>query len=203
MIEFSLQQLVLRLIAYGFIAGIHGLAVAATACALGDEGPRHDGRLRANPLAHLDAIGTVAGVLFSIGWIKPVAIDPAQLRIGRLGLVVTVLSGAAATLFAALALRLIRPLVLPLLSDTLSASAFALIETTTALSLWFALANLLPLPPFTGAHLVVAAVPAWRKAIGRRHIYAALAAAVLTSLGAFATLLGPAYRLLAPSIVGN
>ena len=58
----------------------------ATAVALGDPGPRHDGRLTFNPFAHLDILGGISAVLFSVGWIKPIAIDPAELRPGRAGL---------------------------------------------------------------------------------------------------------------------
>src|SRR5258707_10942545 len=83
-----MQQLVLRLIAYVFIAAVHGFTVAAVAVAMGDQGPRYDGRLRVSPLAHLDIIGTASGALFSAGWITPIAIDPFELRLGRIGLAV-------------------------------------------------------------------------------------------------------------------
>lgn len=202
MIDLSLDQLVLRLVAYAVIASVHGFAVAATAYALGDRGVAHDGRLRINPLAHLDLVGTVAGVLFAIGWIKPIAIDPDEMRTGRLGLVLVVATGAAATLVAAVALRLLRPSLLPFLSDTASAATFAWIETFTELSLWFALASLLPLPPFTGMHLLAAAAPGWRKPMARWQVPAGLAVAVLAALGAFAALLGPIYRTLAPAVLG-
>lgn len=203
LIDFSLQQLALRLAAYIFIAGVHGLAVAAAAYALGDAGPRHDGRLSINPLVHLDVLGTAVGVLFSAGWIRPIAIDPGALRAGRAGLVLVVAAGFAATVLSAVALLLLRPFVLPLLSDSLSATGFALIETIASLSLWFALFNLLPLPPLTGAHLLVAAMPSWRKAIGHWELYAALALAALAALRVFASLLAPAYRALAGVIIGT
>jgi Zn-dependent protease len=202
-IDLSLQQLLLRLIAYVFIAGIHGFAVAATAYALGDSGPRHDGRLTVNPLVHLDVLGTAVGVFFSFGWIRPIAVDPAELRMGRAGLVIVVAAGVAATLLAAVALRLLRPLLLPLLSDTAASAAFALVETSGDLSLWFAIFNVLPLPPLTGAHLLVAAVPAWRKVVVKWQLYAALALAVLAATKALAVALGPAYRLLAPAFIGQ
>ena len=48
----------LRLLAMVFIAAVHGIAVAGTAFALGDPGPRYDGRLTPNPLSHLDVLGT-------------------------------------------------------------------------------------------------------------------------------------------------
>jgi Zn-dependent protease len=201
--DFTLQQLVLRFIATVFIAGIHGFAVAAAACALGDPGPRHDGRLSLNPLAHLDVVGTASGVLFSAGWIRPIAVDSAELRAGRIGLVVVVAAGAAASLIGAIVLRLLRPLVLPLLPDSASASAFALIETIGDLSLWFALCNVLPLPPLTGAHLLAAINPDWREIIRWSQPYAGVVVVILAATGALARLLGPPYRMLAAVVLGT
>jgi Zn-dependent protease len=171
--------------------------------AMGDAGPRHDGRLRVNPLAHLDVIGTASGVLLSFGWIRPIAIDPAYLRRGRSGLIIVVAAGAMATLAGALALRLVRPLLLPLLPDTASATLFAWIEITGQLSVWFALFNLLPLPPLTGAHLLTAAMPAWGKAIRKIEPYAGLALAAIAFTGVFGKALGPGYRALVGFILGE
>jgi Zn-dependent protease len=201
--DLTLQQLVLRLIAYVFIAAVHGLAVAAVAIAMGDQGPRYDGRLRFNPVTHLDIIGTASGVLFSVGWIRPIAIDPVQLRLGRVGLVIVVAAGAAATLLSALALRLVRPFLLPLLPDTASVTAFALIEVVGELSVWFALINILPLPPLTGAHLLVAAAPACEKLIGRIAPYAGLLLALVAATGMFAKTLGPGYRIFSRWVLGG
>ncbi len=203
MIDFSPQQLVLRLCALLFIAGVHGLAVAATAVALGDPGPRHDGRLTFNPLAHLDILGGISAVLFSVGWIRPIAIDPAKLRPGRAGLALVVIAGAAATILSALALRLVRPMILPLLPDTASAIAFALIETTGQLSLWFALFNLLPVPCLTGSHLLVIVMPQWRDAIRKLQPFAAVLLAVLAATGLITGLLAPVHRVLAGPILGH
>jgi Zn-dependent protease len=202
-IDLTLQQLVLRFLAYVFIAAVHGVAVAGIAAALGDAGPRYDGRLRVNPLAHLDVIGTVCGVLFAVGWIRPIAIDPAQLRLGRVGLIVVVAAGAAATLAGAVALRLVRPFLLPLLPDTASATAFALIEITGQLSVWFALINLLPLPPLTGAHLVAAAMPAWGKVMRRYETHAGIALAIVAITGILTKGLEPAYRFVAATLLGG
>ena len=202
MIDYTLQQFVLRLLAMVFIAAVHGLAVAGTACALGDPGPRYDGRLTANPLAHLDVLGTLAGV-FSLGWIRPIAIDPALLRFGRAGSVLVVGAGTAATLASVALLRLVRPHLLPLLPDTSSALAFAVIETIGEVSLWFALVNVLPLPPLTGAHLVVAIAPGARESLRHVQPYVATALAVLAITGLAARVLAPAYAVLARVMLGE
>lgn len=157
MTDLTLQVVVLRLVALVFIAAVHGFAVAAAAAALGDRGPRHDGRLTLDPLVHLDAVGTASGVLFALGWIRPLAIDAAALRGGRLAAALIPLAGALATLAAAVALHAVRPLVLPLLPDTASMAASVLVDIVGELGVWFALVNLVPLPPLTGA-LFLAAV---------------------------------------------
>jgi Zn-dependent protease len=201
--DFSLQQLVLRLIAYLFIAGVHGFAVAAAAVILGDAGPRHDGRLRLNPLAHIDLVGTAAGVLFSVGWIRPIGVDPAALRVGRIGLLAVMAAGAAASLMGVIVLRALRPLILPMLPDTRSADLFATVETIGELSLWFVLFNMLPLPPLTGAHWLNLIAPDWREAIRRSEPYAGVVLAILAASGAFVRLLGPPYRMLAAAVLGT
>jgi Zn-dependent protease len=193
---------VLRLLAMVFIAAVHGSAVAGTAFALGDPGPRYDGRLTPNPLRHLDVLGTLGGV-FSAGWIRPIAIDPSELRTGRLGLVLVVLAGAAATLVSVAALRFLRPYLLPLLPDTTSALAFAFIETIGELGLWFAVVNVLPLPPLTGSHLLVAIAPQWRDRLRRAQPYAALLLAALAVAGVVMRLLAPVYAVLARAVLGE
>jgi Zn-dependent protease len=203
LLDFTLNQLVLRLCALVFIAGVHGTAVAAAACALGDQGPRYDGRLRLNPLVHLDLLGTLSGVLFSVGWAKPVAIDPAAVRPGRIGLVLIVIAGTAATLLSALVLVLVRPMLLPMLADTASQTLFALIETIGQLSLWFALVNLLPVPCLTGGHLFTALMPAWRDILRRSQPYTAVLLTVLAGFGVVTGTLGGAYRVLAGVIMGE
>jgi Zn-dependent protease len=195
------QQLILRLFALFFIAAVHGAVVTGTAVALGDAGPRYDGRLSLNPFAHLDILGSISAVLFAVGWIKPVAIDPAQLRPGRIGLALIVMAATAATLLGALALRLVRPVLLPLLPDTASALAFALIEATMQLSLWLALINLLPLPCLTGGHLLTAIAPQWRDASWRSRMVVAALLVVLAAMGLVTKLFAPAYQMLASAIL--
>src|SRR5215472_11444530 len=163
---------------------------------MGDHGPRHDGRLSFNPVTHLDIIGTASGVLFSVGWIRPIAIDPVRLRLGRVAVIVVVAAGAAATLLSAVALRVVRPFLLPLLPDTASVTAFALIEVTGELSVWFALINLLPLPPLTGAHLLAAAAPGHGKIVARIAPYSGIALALVAATGVVTNVLTPGYRVL-------
>jgi Zn-dependent protease len=199
--DLTLQQIVLRFFALVLIVGVHGAVVAATACALGDQGPRYDGRLRLSPLAHIDLLGFASGVLFAVGWIKPVAIDPKMLRVGRIGLVIVVATAAVAVLTFAVALQLLRPLLLPFLPDTPSMLTFGLIETIGQLGIWFALINLFPVPPLTGSHLLTALIPTAGEFMRRYHIYFALALMALAATGLITRALEPAYRAVAEIIL--
>ena len=201
MADFTLQQIVLRFCAMVLIVGVHGAVVAATACTLGDPGPRYDERLRLSPLAHIDLLGFASGVLFGVGWIKPVAIDPAALRSGRIGLVVIVATAAIAILTFAVVLQLLRPLLLPFLGDTPSTLTFGLIETIGQLGIWFALINLFPAPPLTGSHLLTAFIPAAGEFMRRYHIYFALGLTAFAATGIITRALEPAYRMIAEIIL--
>jgi len=199
--DLTLQQTILRFFAMVVIIGVHGFAVAGAAIALGDPGPRHDGRLRASPLSHLDLLGLAAGVFFSIGWIKPIAIDDKTLRIWRIALVVV--APAVALIAVIVVLRLMRPFLLPLLSDTWSMLVFALIDTIGQLGIWFGLANLLPIPPFTGSHLAAALFPQWRETLRRSHIYAAILFVAIGITGIMTRTLEPVYRMIAQIVLGD
>jgi Zn-dependent protease len=199
--DFTLQQIVLRLCAFVLIVGVNGAVVAAMGCALGDQGPRYDERLKLSPLAHVDLLGLASGVLFSVGWIKPIAIDPAALRIGRIGLVVIVAIAAIAVLVFAVALQLLRPLLLPFLSDTPSTLTFGLIETIGQLGIWFALINLFPVPPLTGGHLLSVITPTAGEFMRRYHIYFALGLTALAATGIVTRMLEPVYRMIAEIIL--
>jgi Zn-dependent protease len=201
LIDFTLSQLVIRACAVLFVSTLHGLALAAAACALGDQGPRHDGRLTLDPLRQIDLVGGVIGLIFSIGWAKWLAIDPRALRHGRFGLLLVVVAGFVAIVLGVLALKLVRPVLLPLLPDTVATTTFVLIQTTMETGLWFALFGLLPMPPLAGGHLLVAALPGWRDRLARIKLFLGLVLATLVASGIAMRVLDPIYQILAKLIL--
>jgi Zn-dependent protease len=190
--DLTLQHVVLRICAGLVIVSVHGGAVAAVACALGDPGPHHDGRLTLNPFRHLDLVGGLLFVLFTYGWIAPVAVDPDRLRPGRAALVAVAAGASCATIAVAELLRFIRPLALNMLGDTAAATFFVFVETAGQLCVSFTLFNILPLPPLTGQHLLVAICPGKRDSFRRAQPYFAALFALLIATGITARLLAPA-----------
>jgi Zn-dependent protease len=201
--DLTLQQVVLRIGAVLLIASVHGFAVAATACAMGDPGPRYDGRLRLSPLQHVDPIGGLLMVLFTVGWIRPVAVDPGGLRPGRVGLLVVVIGASCATLGIGLLLRVVRPIVLNMLPDTAAATFFVFVELVGQLCISFTVFNLLPLPPLTGTHLLVAVLPRKRDVLRRMQPWFVALLALLIATGVVARLLAPVEAAIARVMLGE
>jgi Zn-dependent protease len=202
-INFTLSQLLMRLCAVVLVATLQGFAIAAAARALGDDGPKHDGRLSLDPLRHIDLIGGAVALVFAAGWGRWVAVDPRALRHGRLDLLLVGLAGFAAVVLGVLALRFGRPFLLPWLPDTAAATAFALIQTIIEVALASALIGLLPLPPLAGGHVLVAIMPKLHEQLAGRELFLGLIVAALVAAGAVAGLLDPALRILMGIVLGE
>jgi Zn-dependent protease len=199
--DLTLQHVVLRIGAVLLIASVHGFAIAATACAIGDPGPRYDDRLRLSPLRHVDPLGGLLAALFTFGWIRPVAMDHNRLRPGRAGLLAVVAVGSCATIALAVLLRLLRPFVLSMLPDTAAATFFVFVETVGQLCVSFTVFNLLPLPPLTGHHLLVAVLPRTRDTLRRVQPYFAALFALLIAAGVVKRLLAPAEAVITRAVL--
>ena len=201
--DLSLQQLLIRAGACVIVIAVHGFAVAAIARALGDRGPQFDGRLTPNPFGHLDVIGAATMVLFQLGWIRPIAIDPAQLRFGRAGLLVCVGGSLAATLGAVALLLGLRIPVLSFMPSAVAPTVIATLNAAVEMGAWFAAFNLLPLPPLTGAHILVAARPGLAPLLMHYRVYAGVALAVLILSGVVQPLVRPIRDIVAYLLPGS
>jgi Zn-dependent protease len=202
-IDFTLSQLLMRACAVLLISALQGFAVAMAAGMLGDAGPGHDGRRTIDPLRHVDMLGGAVALIFAVGWGRWVAIDPHKLRHGRFDLLLVVLTGFAAIVLGALALRFARPFLLPWLPDTAAATAFVVIQTIIELGLWFALLSLLPLPPLAGGHLLVAVMPKLRERLPGLQFFLGLLLAALVASGVVTNALDPAFRFLMVLVLGE
>lgn len=150
MLDLSLQTVLYRLVAMAVLVGIHGLSIALVARLFGAKGPQYDGRLTPNPLVHLDLLATIPFILFQIGWIRPVAIDAAELRGGKASLWAVAMLSLLLTLAAIMLIWLARPWLATVIPNVAAASAATtairvLLEMTT----WFVIINILPIPPLT------------------------------------------------------
>ncbi|MGX9727904.1 MAG: site-2 protease family protein [Candidatus Electronema sp. VV] len=147
-----------------FALTLHELAHGWTAWRLGDPTARNEGRLTLNPLSHLDPFGTIAFFFISIGWAKPVPVNPAYFRNPRKGMLAVALAGPGANLLLAVASALLVKLMLLLPADSpLLISLLVPALNMAAASVWINIMlmvfNCLPIPPLDGSKVLMGLLP--------------------------------------------
>lgn len=185
MFDLSGQQVLFRIAALLVIISFHGLFVALIAVWLGDKGPRFDGRVSINPMRHLEPIGALLLVIFRLGWIKPVAIDLKAFRWRFGGAAIVVLASLTLTILLAEALWLLRPALITSFSDSSAIRTLILmIETMARMTVWFAVVNIIPVPPLTGGLLLAAVAPTAYRFLDEKRLFIGIAFGVIAFAGA-------------------
>lgn len=170
-------RIALQLIAVFMAIVFHEVAHGYMALRLGDPTARTLGRLTLNPLAHIDPIGTIVVPLISIlisgmafGWAKPVPINPRYFRNPFRAMLFVALAGPGTNVALALSAAAIGRLLLPLVAQTLNtatpsfganllAALFTLLAYVVIFNLFFAVLNLIPIPPLDGSRVLTYFLP--------------------------------------------
>lgn len=156
MFDFSADMLY-RIPALLLALTIHEYAHAAVADSLGDPTPRFTGRLTMNPFVHLDLVGTIMLVVAGFGWAKPVQVDPRYFRDGRKSMMAVSFAGPGANFFLAFI-----SLLLVGVFSTFSYSKqgiYTFLFLMAQYNIWFALFNLIPVPPLDGSKILMSILP--------------------------------------------
>lgn len=136
---------------------VHEYAHAWIASKLGDTTPSDTGRLSLNPLKHLDPLGTVALLVFHVGWARPVLIDFSAFKHPRRDTILVSLAGPLANFVTALAAYLV---LLALRTSTGAVTrltyVYILFRSLVEFSVALGVFNLLPIPPLDGSKVVIA-----------------------------------------------
>ena len=136
----------------------HEFMHAYAAHRLGDDTARSMGRLTLNPLAHLDLLGSLFLLLLRFGYGKPVPVNEAKLRGGRVGGSVVSLAGPLTNLaLAAVAAIPLRLGTVPPgdVGDTYRQVLGAIVVYNCLLFVF----NLIPIPPLDGSRVVYGLLP--------------------------------------------
>lgn len=179
--QLNLLRALVWLVGVALAITVHEFAHAKRAQLAGDPTPAHAGRVTLNPLAHLDPFGTLALVLFGLGWGRPVPVNPAYFRRRRYDeLMVSFWGPLSNILLAAFFAALLRFGLVPGREELFF--VFALIN------LLLAFFNLLPVAPLDGHHVVAALLPPRRayayEQFSHRYGIIVLLAILLTRAGA-------------------
>lgn len=174
MLEALVQQIAIAALPVVLAITLHEAAHGYAARHFGDPTAWLEGRITANPLKHIDLVGTVivplvilllstGGILF--GWAKPVPVDFGRLHHPKRDMLWVAAAGPAANfamlLFWAAVLKL--AWLLPLNFFSLPMARMA--EVGMAVNIALMVLNLFPLPPLDGGRIAVSLLPrraAWR-----------------------------------------
>lgn len=148
-----------------FAITLHEAAHGWMADRLGDPTARMLGRISANPIRHIDPMGTILlpGILlltagFAFGYAKPVPVQFRNLRKPRRDMVLVAAAGPGANLLMALIAALLLHLA-PMLPDQagqwLGENCINAIMVNAVLGVF----NLIPLPPLDGGRIAVGLLP--------------------------------------------
>jgi len=144
---------------------LRAFAQAWVATKLGDRTPQIEGRLTANPLPHVDIIGTVVlplvfifylqpplqrqGLLMFLGWTKPVPINPGNFKNPASGAVLTQFAGFGMSL-----LLLLVSAVLGGISYRFAPQAVPIFGSLMSLNATLIVFDMLPIPPLPAGVLM-------------------------------------------------
>lgn len=169
---------VVRLIAAGaipvlFAITLHEVAHGWVANKLGDSTAKMLGRLTANPIKHIDPVGTVAlpigmllmsmltvGIPFAFGWAKPIPVNTRNLRYPRRDMAIVAIAGPAANFLMAVFWTLMMSVFAHLITDAnLNDGFVTMAKIGLAFNLMLMVLNLLPIPPLDGGRVLAGLVP--------------------------------------------
>ncbi len=166
MLESQLAEFIQRVAVYAipaiFAITLHEAAHAWMARRLGDRTAEMLGRLTANPLKHIDPLGTIIVPLLSawggmmFGWAKPVPVNFRNLRNPKKGMVAVALAGPGANLLMAYAWALWLSLILKF-SSGMGPTMVFLVEMAKfgiLINALLMILNLFPVPPLDGGRVL-------------------------------------------------
>lgn len=146
------------------IMPIHECAHAYTAYKLGDGTARFNGRLTLNPLAHLDLFGSIAFIVFGFGWGKPVPVYGSNLRKPKRDMALVALAGPVSNVLLGIILTLLAMILSTVFGMIGFVNNFAfgiliVVQSLAQTSVYWAVFNLLPVPPLDGSRLLEYFIP--------------------------------------------
>jgi Zn-dependent protease len=136
----------------------HEVSHGYVAYRLGDPTAKQHGRLTANPIRHLDPLGSMMFIMtylagsFIFGWAKPIPVNPYYFRDHQRGMMAVGIAGPAANF----AMAVIIAVVLNSLESVISPGSltFDVLFLAYQVNVVLGIFNLVPIPPLDGSRLL-------------------------------------------------
>lgn len=143
----------------GIVIGftLHEYAHAWTAAWLGDDTPKHQGRLSVNPFVHIDIIGFIMILLAGFGWAKSVEVNPNNFKHKKRDSIIVSLAGPLMNLLIAFYFLILMVIAYYIPESILGGYYYETIMNIFDYTVWINIVlfifNLIPIPPLDGAHI--------------------------------------------------
>ncbi len=135
---------------------VHEASHALVAYYLGDPTAKMKGRLTLNPIAHLDAAGSIIFLITQrIGWGKPVPVNPANFKKPVRDSALTALAGPMSNFVLAFFVAL----PWKYLGQYMVEPVLAIVQYTFHVSIFLGIFNLFPFPPLDGSKILGLLIP--------------------------------------------
>lgn len=160
-------KVVLAIIPILLAISLHEAAHGWVADKLGDATARMLGRLTANPLKHIDPVGTVLVPIvmivtmgFAFGWAKPVPVDMRNFKNPYKDMALVALAGPMANLTMAVLWTLLLVFSMKILPQGNVANMLEIMANIgVVINLVLMALNLLPIPPLDGGRVISGVLP--------------------------------------------
>ena len=185
---------------------VHEVAHGWAAYKLGDDTAKMLGRLSLNPIKHLDLVGTLAFIVTkTVGWAKPVPVNPYNLRRPKQDMIWVSAAGPAANMILAGLFGLCWHMLgvlqgfVPQPGITMLAMV---IQYGVIINLGLAIFNLLPIPPLDGSGILAGLLPPeMARSYEQIRPYGFIILLVLIFTGAVDKIIVPVIQFLAVAII--
>ncbi|HTH95574.1 MAG TPA: site-2 protease family protein [Rhodocyclaceae bacterium] len=176
-----IQALAINALPVIFAITLHEAAHGYVALHFGDKTAWQLGRISANPMRHIDPIGTllvpglmllISGGGFLFGWAKPVPVNFGHLRHPKRDMLWVAAAGPAANLAMLLGWAFLYKYGVDNPDGLYGSASMAMGKAGIIINASLMLLNLLPLPPLDGGRIMVSLLPnrmAWRFAQVERY----------------------------------
>ncbi|MBS0290632.1 MAG: site-2 protease family protein [Proteobacteria bacterium] len=205
----TIQKIAIWILPILFAVTLHEAAHGYVAYKLGDDTAHRLGRITANPLKHIDLIGTIILPLilmltspFIFGWAKPVPVNPNRLRHPKRDFALVALAGPTSNFLMAVIWIAILKLCLLLPKSPYLVPLIYMSQAGLLINVLLMVLNLIPIPPLDGSRFISYLLPTpWDKRFDKMTPFGILIILALIFTGVLGQIMYPVINFVQKGLI--